>query len=131
MSERTKSLAIKKVIISTLHYLCMFGPIISFVIYGFCSSTVENGNKVILTLLSVTGIILALISLVVNLKYRAGIQRTVMWVMTLGILNVLNNASTFIWILAITSIIDEILFVPALDKLKRLVETNKEIDRRL
>lgn len=127
MSERTKSLKSKCGWCLFFHIICSFGPLLIFTIIGFASA--QGVQRVALTLSLMTAIILALISFVVSAKHRVGLQRTIMWTMVIGLMYCLKSVEAFIWILAITSILDECLLYPLVRSLGNKLTINKEIDK--
>ena len=130
-SERTNKLKRKKRLVSLLHFLCMFGPLIYFVSSAYLSGTTTTVDKVTLTLSMVVGAVLAIISLMLDIKYKAGLHKTILYVVLLALVAVLTEqVKTIIVILAITGIIDELVLSPLHNRFVRLCEINVEIDRR-
>lgn len=79
----------------------------------------------------VTSLILGIISVLADVKHRAGLHRSILWGLIAGVLFCLSEVKTFIYIMAITSIIDELVFVKLKDYYKTAEISNKEMDRRL
>lgn len=127
-TERTKSLQKIYGWLTFFHIVCFLGPLLTFIIIGYASGT--STQKVTLSLTLAISIILALISLVISATHRAGLHRTIMWIIIIGILACLKSIESCIWTLAITSIIDELILIPARNKYKELVTINKEMDKR-
>lgn len=128
ISDRTKHCRNLKILFSILHFLCLFGPFFYFVPYGFIiSGTVE---KIALSFTLITSLVLAMISLIVSVTAKAGLHRCIMWTLIAGLLFALQEIRVFIWIMAITSIIDELIFVKLKDYYKTILLSNREIDRR-
>lgn len=128
-SERTKQCKRRKIIFSILHFLCLFGPFIYFIPYGYITG--EMGDKVVMSFSIVTALILALISAITDIKHRAGLHRVMLWGLIIGVLFCLQEVKTFIYIMAITSVIDEMVFVRLKDYYKTAEIANKEMDKRL
>lgn len=128
-SERTKQCKRRRIIFSILHFLCLFGPFIYFIPYGYITG--EMGDKVIMSFSVVTSLILALISAITDIKHRAGLHRVILWGLIIGVLFCLQQVKTFIYIMALTSIVDEIIFVRLKDYYKAAEIANKEMDRRV
>lgn len=128
-SERTKQCKILKNIFSVMHFLCLFGPLMYFIPYGY--ATGETVQKIGMSFTIIISVILAAISLLVSVTARAGLHRCIMWVLISGLLFCLKEIQVFIWIMAITSICDELIFVKIKDYYKSALTANKEIDRRL
>ena len=128
VSDRTKQCKILTVIFEILHFLCLFGPLLYFVPYGYATGAVVE--KIAMSFTVITSVILALISILVSVTARAGLHRCIMWLLITGILFTLPEIQTFIWIMAITSILDELVFTKIRDHYKAALISNKEIDRR-
>ena len=127
-SERTKQCRNRKNLFGFLHFLCLFGPLLYFIPYAYIQG--EVAHKIMLSMTIVASIVLSVISLVVAVNHRAGLHRTIMWFLIAGVLFCLTEIKTFIWIMAITSVIDELVFTKIRDYYKSALIANKEIDRR-
>jgi hypothetical protein len=70
---------------------------------------------------------------IIDVKHRNGLNKTAFWILILGVIYVLNsvNITIFVCIMAIISIIDEIVFIKLRDLFMAKLNANKEIDRRL
>ena len=75
-------------------------------------------------------IVLAVISIVVDVRTRAGLQKTMLWGLILGVMICLEQAKEFIVIMAIVSIVDELIITHIQEHYANVYKTNKEIDRR-
>lgn len=128
VSERTKQCKSLKTIFTILHLICLFGPLVYFVPYGYITG--EITEKIALSLTVTVSLILACISLVVGVTARAGLQRTILWTLIAGVLFCLRDIQVFIWIMCVTSILDELIFVKVKDHYKTALAANIEIDRR-
>lgn len=113
---------------SILHLGCLFGPLLYFILYAFATGPV--GNKIALSLFLVVAICLSLLAIFGEAKTRAGLNKTIMWILIIGILMCLAEAKVFIYTMAILSIIDELFIVRLKDKYKDAYAANREIDRR-
>lgn len=127
-SERTKQCRRLKNIFGVLHFLCLFGPLLFFIPYGFING--QPVEKIGLSFTIIISIILLVMSVIVSVTARAGLHRSVMWILIIGVLFCLTNIHTFIWIMAVCSVIDELVFVNLKDHYKAALISNKEIDRR-
>lgn len=127
-STRTKQCIRRKNLFSLLHFLCLFGPLLYFIPYGYITG--ETVQKISMSFTVVLSLVLALISLITGVRARAGLHRTILWVLMAGVLFCLQEVKVFIWIMCITSILDELIFVKIKDYYKTAVISNKEIDRR-
>ena len=127
-SKRTKQCKVGKFIFGLLHFLCLVGPFLYFIPYGFIVG--ETVSKVALSFTIVLSLILGALSFIVDQTHRASMHRSIMWAMIIGVLFCLSEIKTFIWIMAIASILDELVFVKLRDHYKVKLIANREIDRR-
>lgn len=128
-SSSTKKARIAAFIFGALHLLCLLGPFLYFVPIAFLTGVLVT--KVALSLTVVTSLILAAFSLLMDVKHRAGMHRGIMWLLIAGVLFCLEAVKPFIWIMAIVSILDELIFVRLRDKFHNRALINKEMDKRL
>ena len=129
VSDRTKQCRTLKIIFGFLHFLCLFGPLLYFIPYGYITG--ETVSKIGMSFTIILSVILAVISILVSVTARAGLHRCIMWVLISGVLFCLKEIQVFIWIMAITSILDELVFTKLKDHYKAALISNKEIDRRV
>ena len=127
-SERTKQCQRRKTLFSVLHFLCLFGPLLYFIPYAYYTG--EIVQKIALSFTLIVSVILCVISIVIAATHRAGLHRTILWLLMIGVLFCLQEIKSFIYLMAITSIIDEMVFVKVRDHYKAALISNKEIDRR-
>lgn len=128
-SERTKQCRTLTNVFSIFHFLCLFGPLLYFVPYGY--ATGETVEKIAMSFTLIASVILVVISVLVSVTARAGLHRCIMWVLITGVLFTLQEIQVFIWVMAVTSILDELVFVKLKDHYKAALISNKEIDRRM
>lgn len=128
VSDRTKQCKILTTIFGVLHFLCLFGPLLYFVPYGYATGAVVE--KIAMSFTVIASVILALISILVSVTARAGLHRCIMWILITGVLFTLQEIQVFIWIMAVTSILDELVFTKIRDHYKTALISNREIDRR-
>jgi hypothetical protein len=128
VSDRTKQCKILTTIFGVLHFLCLFGPLLYFVPYGYATGAVVE--KIAMSFTVIASVILALISILVSVTARAGLHRCIMWILITGVLFTLQEIQVFIWIMAVTSILDELVFTKVRDHYKAALISNREIDRR-
>lgn len=57
--------------------------------------------------------------------------RSMIWLIVLGIFVCLNEIQTMLIMVAVCTILDEVLFTPLYKYFKRKAQTNKEIDKRV
>lgn len=129
VSDRTKQCRLLKIIFGFLHFLCLFGPLLYFIPYGYVTG--ETVEKIGMSFTIIASVILAVISILVSVTARAGLHRCIMWILITGVLFCLKEIQVFIWIMAITSILDELIFTKLKDHYKTALISNKEIDRRM
>lgn len=127
-SQRTKDCKRNVIILSILHLLCLFGPFIYFIPYGFITG--GTSSKVALTLGVTLSIILSAIALLVDVSHRAAIHKTIFWVLIAVLILVLNKVKTFVMIMAVISVVDELIICPLRNRAKTALIANKEIDKR-
>lgn len=128
-SDRTKQARVLQIIFFTIHILCLIGPFVYYLPAAFILGEVVQ--KISLGLTVILAIVLAAISFIVDVTHRAGLHRTILWLLIIGIMTCLARVQTFIWIMAITSILDELIFSRLANKYKTIKNTNKEIDKAL
>ena len=128
VSDRTKQCRTLKNVFGLLHFLCLFGPLLYFIPYGYITG--EAVSKIGMSFTIILSVILAVISILVSVTARAGLHRCIMWVLISGVLFCLKEIQVFIWIMAITSILDELVFTKIRDHYKAALISNREIDRR-
>ena len=129
VSERTKQCRVLMFVFGLLHFLCLFGPLLYFIPYGYITG--ETVEKIGMSFTVITALILSMISILVSATHRAGLHRCIMWVLIAGVLFCLQEVRVFIWIMAITSILDELIFTKVKDHYHTALISNKEIDRRV
>lgn len=128
VSKRTKQCRNRKNLFGLLHFLCLFGPLLYFVPYGFITG--ETVQKIAMGFSVIVSLILAVFTIITDIKHRAGLHRTIVWILISAVLFCLQEIKVFIWIMAVTSIIDELIFTKLRDYYKTALISNKEIDRR-
>lgn len=127
-SERTKKCRAMTVIMSILHFLCLFGPLLGYLGYAFAIGT--EVTKVSLGIVAVAAVILIVAALLFDQVHRQGLYKTAFW-SVIGILILfLKYATPFVLTLSIVSIIDELVIVRVRDHYKAALLANKEIDKR-
>ena len=128
VSERTKKSKFLKILFTILHILCLVGPFLFFIPFGFIGAPIVG--KIALGFSTVLSIILAAFSIFIDIKHRAGLHRGIMWTLISGVLFCLESIKPFIWIMALVSILDELVFLPLRNRFAVMHATNKEIDKR-
>ena len=119
----TKKYKIKLNICRLLSFTLTVLPVIIYTIMGFMDGTI--GEKVSLGIC----VILALIFVLINIMFKYHIRST-LWVLLIGIYMCIDNIIPLLIIMAATTIIDEFVLVPLINKYKNKYIINKEIDLR-
>lgn len=126
MSTMTNKYKKLSIIIFLLSSICSLCPILIYVIKAFVDSDVKEVNKYTLGIMSSLALIVTLINIVAKLHLRC-----IPWILLLGIYVCLKDITTLLIIMAVTTIIDELILVPLHKSFKNKYTINKEIDKRL
>ena len=119
----TKKYKLKLNTCKFLSFLLTVFPIIFYVVMGF-----TNGTKVEKVSLGIC-VILALIFVIINVMFKYHIRST-LWILLIGVYVCIDNIIPLLIIMATTTIIDEFILVPLINKYKDKYIINKEIDLR-
>ena len=119
----TKKYKIKLNICRLLSFTLTVLPVIIYTIKGFMDGSI--GEKVSLGIC----VILALMFMLINVMFKYHIRST-LWVLLIGIYVCIDNIIPLLIIMAATTIIDEFVLVPLINKYKNKYIINKEIDLR-
>ena len=119
----TKKYKIKLNICRLLSFTITVLPVIIYTIKGFMDGSI--GEKVSLGIC----VILALMFMLINVMFKYHIRST-LWVLLIGIYVCIDNIIPLLIIMATTTIIDEFVLVPLINKYKNRYIINKEIDLR-
>lgn len=109
--------------LALLSVICTCFPIIFYTIRAFVEGT--NIQKVSLGLLTTAAIILTL----VNILFKMHLRST-MWLALIGISTCLQDITALLIMIAVTTILDELIITPLRKKYKNLYIINREIDKR-
>ena len=123
MTNKYKKLSILTFLLSTICSLC---PILIYVIKAFVDNDVKEVNKYTLGIMCSVALVITLINIVAKLHLRC-----IPWILLLGIYVCLKDITSLLVIMAITTIIDELILVPLHKSFKNKYMINKEIDKRL
>ena len=96
---------------------------IIFVIWGFVEGTPHR--KMALGGLMVIAIVLVVINILMKLSLRC-----VPWIMLLGIYICLQEITVLLIIMAVTTVVDELILTPLEKRFREKLVINKEIDKR-
>ena len=123
MTSKYKKLSILTFLLSAMCSLC---PILIYVIKAFVDKDVQEVNKYTLGIMCSVALVITLINILAKLHLRC-----IPWILLLGIYLCLRNITTLLVIMAITTIIDELILMPLHKSFKNKYTINKEIDKRL
>ena len=123
MTSKYKKLSILTFLLSAMCSLC---PILMYVIKAFVDKDVQAVNKYTLGIMCSVALIVTIINIVAKLHLRC-----IPWILLLGIYLCLKNITALLVIMAITTIIDEMILMPLHKSFKNKYTINKEIDKRL
>ena len=123
MTSKYKKLSILTFLLSTICSLC---PIVIYVIKAFVDKDVKEVNKYTLGIMCSVALVVTLINIVAKLHLRC-----IPWILLLGIYVCLKDITALLVIMAITTIIDELILTPLHKSFKNKYTINKEIDKRL
>lgn len=123
MTDKYKRLSIITFLLSSICSIC---PILIYVFKAFIDSDVKEANKYTLGLMCSLAVIVTLINIIAKLHLRC-----IPWILLLGIYVCLKDITTLLIIMAVTTIIDELILVPMHKSFKSKYTINKEIDKRL
>lgn len=123
MTKKYKKLSILTFLLSTICSLC---PILIYVLKAFIDKDVQEVNKYTLGIMCSVALVITLINIVAKLHLRC-----IPWILLLGIYLCLRDITSLLIIMAITTIIDELILMPLHKSFKSKYTINKEIDKRL
>lgn len=123
MTSKYKKLSILTFLLSAMCSLC---PILIYVIKAFVDKDVQEVNKYTLGIMCSVALVVTLINIVAKLHLRC-----IPWILLLGIYLCLKDITALLVIMAITTIIDELILMPLHKSFKNKYTINKEIDKRL
>lgn len=107
----------------TLSWCITLLPMLIFVIWGFVEGTPHR--KMALGGLMVIAIVLVVINILMKLSLRC-----VPWIMLLGIYICLQEITVLLIIMAVTTVVDELILTPLEKRFREKLVINKEIDKR-
>ena len=123
MTKKYKKLSILTFLLSAMCSLC---PILIYVLKAFIDKDVQSVNKYTLGIMCSVALVVTLINIVAKLHLRC-----IPWILLLGIYVCLRDITALLVIMAITTIIDEMILMPLHKSFKNKYAINKEIDKRL
>lgn len=109
-----------------IDWLCLFAPLIVYLIIGLVNDNVTTGGKVTLVAMLFIAIILTVINVVAQKHLRCPI-----WVLLIGIYVAMEKyLMPLVIILAITSILDDLVFTPIIHYYYTQTVASKTMDKR-
>lgn len=127
-SQRTKQCNTLRIIFTILHLVCVLGPFAYFIPYAL--SVGKPVEKITLTLFLAVGACMLILGLLMDLKHKQGLHKSIFWLFIIGITICLTSVETFVYVLAGISLLDELVFYKLKERYSELYRTNKEIDKR-
>lgn len=123
MSAITKKYKRLSFIFGLLSILCTVVPVTYFTVLGFINGEIRNKVTLGCTLM------LCLVLVVINIIKKENLRSPV-YIMILGIYMCLDNLLSLFLIMAITTMLDEMVFTPLHRMYKNRAIINREIDKR-
>lgn len=109
-----------------IDWLCLFAPLIIYLIIGLSNNNVTTGAKVTLVAMLFLALILTAINVIAQKHLRCPI-----WVLLIGLYVAMDKyLMPLIIILAITSILDDLIFTPLIHYYYTQTVASKTIDKR-
>ena len=109
-----------------IDWLCLFAPLIIYLIIGLVNDNVTTGGKVTLVAMLFIALILTVINVVAQKHLRCPI-----WVLLIGIYVAMEKyLMPLVIILAITSILDDLVFTPIIHYYYTQTVASKTMDKR-
>lgn len=123
MSDITKKYKKRAKWCNIIGTMLLVVPLLIYSILGFINGTIAEKVSLGITL------IVCLIFVLINSVFKYHIRSTI-WIMLLGIQICLNNITTLLIIISITTMLDEFILTPLAKKYKQKYIINNEIDKR-
>jgi hypothetical protein len=123
MSDITKKYKRKARFCSFISISLIVIPLLIYAVLGFVNGSISEKVCLGMTL------VVCLIFVLVNSVFKYHIRSTI-WIMLLGIQICLNNITSLLIIVAISTMMDEFIFSPLAKKYKQKYIINNEIDKR-
>lgn len=109
-----------------IDWICLFLPLIIYLVIGLASNAVTTGAKVSLVAMLFLALILTAVNVIAQKHLRCPI-----WVLLIGIYIAMDKyLMPLIIILAITSILDDLVFTPLIHYYYTQTVASKTIDKR-
>ena len=109
-----------------IDWLCLFAPLLIYLIIGLASNSITTGAKVTLVAMLFLALILTVINVIAQKHLRCPI-----WILLIGLYIAMDKyLMPLIIILAITSILDDLIFTPIIHYYYTQTVASKTIDKR-
>lgn len=122
-SNITKTYRKKYWTCTILSWVLTFVPLLVFVIWGFIEGTPHR--KLALGGLMVIAAILVVLNVLMKLSLRC-----IPWILLIGIYICLKEITVLLIVMALTTVLDELVLEPLAKSFKNKLTINKEIDKR-
>ena len=125
-SQFTKNCRRKLWLFRILDWVCLAAPLIIYVIIALCNDGIKVGYKVAVVSTLMIAIILTVFNVIAQKKLRCPI-----WIMLIGLYVAIRDyLLPLVIILAITSILDDLVFTPLIHYYYTKTVASKTIDQR-
>lgn len=109
-----------------IDWLCLFAPLLIYLVMGLANNSVTTGAKVTLVAMLFLALILTAINVIAQKHLRCPI-----WVLLIGLYVAMNKyLMPLIIILAVTSVLDDLVFTPIIHYYYTQTVASKTIDKR-
>lgn len=126
-SEYTKVSRAKLWLYRILDWICLFTPVLVYIIIALCGDGVTTIGKVSVVGTVVIALVLTLFNVIAQKRLRCPI-----WIILIGLFVAIKEwLLPLVIILAVTSIMDDLLFSTLIAHYKAQLEANKAIDQRV
>ena len=122
-SDVTKNYRKKYWVTTVSSWVLTFLPLLIFVIWGFIEGTPHR--KLALGGLMVIAAILVVLNVLMKLSLRC-----IPWILLIGIYICLKEITVLLIVMALTTVLDELVLEPLAKSFKNKLTINKEIDKR-
>lgn len=125
-SQFTKNCRNKLWLFRILDWVCLAAPLIIYVIIALCNDGIRVGYKVAVVSTAMIAIILTVFNVIAQKKLRCPI-----WIMLIGLYVAIRDyLLPLVIILAVTSILDDLVFTPLIHYYYTKTVASKTIDQR-
>ena len=109
-----------------IDWMCLFAPLLVYLVIGLASNSVTTGAKVSLVAMLLLALVLTAINVIAQKHLRCPI-----WVLLIGLYIAMDRyLMPLIIILAITSVLDDLVFTPLIHYYYTQTVASKTIDKR-